>query len=74
MEDLEHCLARLGFRGVGREPECWQVAQVGGSERKRNIYQKQDLDLSECRRDLYTWMIETTEIAAQQYRVTRVAR
>jgi hypothetical protein len=29
MEDLENRLAGMGYRRVGREPECWRVAQIG---------------------------------------------
>jgi len=31
MDDLEHQLARIGYRGNRREPECWRVVPVGPS-------------------------------------------
>jgi hypothetical protein len=67
MQDLENCLARLGYGGVRHEPECWEVAQVGNSE-SRN----QDYSQNTHQRDLYIWMIKTTEIIPQRYRITRV--
>src|SRR5260370_38447451 len=33
MEDLENRLAGIGYRGVGRVPECWRVAQIGSASR-----------------------------------------
>jgi hypothetical protein len=33
MEDLENRLAGIGYRRVGREPECWRVAQIGSISR-----------------------------------------
>ena len=28
MENMENCLAAIGYRGLEREPECWRVSQI----------------------------------------------
>jgi hypothetical protein len=37
MEDLEGRLARIGYRPVRREAECWRVAQLGAPAPIRRV-------------------------------------
>jgi hypothetical protein len=71
MENLQNRLARLGYRAEARDPECWQVAQVGGParncRRRKPVRQPTSGGL-----DLYMWILQTSQVSSDLYRVTRL--
>jgi hypothetical protein len=73
MGDLEQQLAKLGYRGVDREPVCWQVVQIGGVKPKHKVRPKPGPRPIGRACNLYMWILRTTDTAAASYRVTRIA-
>jgi hypothetical protein len=67
--DFEDYLVRSAFAGVGSEPECWHVAQMND-----RVLQKRDIQPPKHLRDFYIWLITTTDIPAEKYRVTRLSK
>lgn len=74
MEDLESCLAGLGFRRARSETECWRVTQIDASDpapRRRSASRRRDPARS---RVLRFWLDRLSELdrPAPFYRISRV--
>lgn len=71
MGDLENHLAGLGDRGAESDPVCWRVARIGGSTPTRQAPRGSRARRIGRGRDLYMWILRSTETPAGPYRVTR---
>lgn len=74
MEDLESCLAEVGFGRARREPECWRVTQIGGSAAvasRRSASRPRDPARSPVLR-LWFDRLSDIERPAPVYRIRRV--